>query len=47
MKMLAPDVLNRPQAMKTILDRLVGYSRALLDHEIGRRQLPTATERSS
>jgi len=47
MKMLAPDVLNRPQAMKTILDRLVGYSRALLDHEIGRRQLPPATERSS
>jgi TetR/AcrR family transcriptional regulator, regulator of cefoperazone and chloramphenicol sensitivity len=47
MKMLAPDVLNRPQAKKTILDRLVGYSRALLDHEIGRRQTPPATERSS
>jgi AcrR family transcriptional regulator len=47
MKMLAPDVLNRPQAKKTILDRLVGYSRALLDHEIGRRQSPPATERSS
>jgi TetR/AcrR family transcriptional regulator, regulator of cefoperazone and chloramphenicol sensitivity len=47
MKMLAPDVLNRPQAKKLILDRLVGYSRALLDHEIGRRQITPATERSS
>jgi AcrR family transcriptional regulator len=47
MKMLAPDVLNRPQAKKLILDRLVGYSRALLDHEIGRRRITPATERSS
>ena len=46
MKMLAPDVLNRPQAMEKILDRLVGYSRALLDHEIGRRRTQKATERS-
>ena len=47
MKMLAPDVLNRPQAKNLILDRLVGYSRALLDHEIGRRRITPATERSS
>jgi AcrR family transcriptional regulator len=38
MKMLAPGVLNRPQASERILDRLVGYSRALLDHEIARRR---------
>lgn len=37
MKMLAPGVLDRPQATEKILDRLVGYSRALLDHEIARR----------
>jgi AcrR family transcriptional regulator len=37
MKMLAPGVLNRPNAHEQILDRLVGYSRALLDHEIARR----------
>jgi AcrR family transcriptional regulator len=47
MKMLAPDVLNRPQAMEKILDRLIGYCRALLDLEIGRRRILTATERSS
>jgi AcrR family transcriptional regulator len=38
MKMLAPGVLNRPQARQRILDRLVGYARALLDHEIARRR---------
>ncbi len=38
MKMLAPDVLDRPRAMERILDRLVGYSRALLDYEIERRR---------
>ena len=38
MKMLAPGVLDRPRANEQILDRLVGYSRALLDHEIRRRQ---------
>lgn len=38
MKMLAPGVLNRPRASELILERLVGYSRALLDYEIRRRQ---------
>jgi AcrR family transcriptional regulator len=47
MKMLAPDVLDRPRAMERILDRLVGYSRALLDYEIGRRRGDAKTERSS
>lgn len=47
MKMLAPGVLNRPQAKEMILDRLVGYSGALLDHEIGRRRITPATERPS
>lgn len=37
MKMLAPQVLDRPQAMALALDRLVGYCGALLDHEIARR----------
>jgi AcrR family transcriptional regulator len=37
MKLLAPGVLDRPQANEKILDRLVGYSRALLDHETARR----------
>ncbi len=47
MKLLAPDVLARPQAMEKILDRLVGYSRALLDHEIERRRSDSALERPS
>jgi TetR/AcrR family transcriptional regulator, regulator of cefoperazone and chloramphenicol sensitivity len=47
MKLLAPDVLERPQATEKILDRLVGYSRALLDHEIGRRRTTPVPERSS
>lgn len=38
MQMLAPDVLNRPAASEQILDRLVGYASALLDHEIARRK---------
>lgn len=38
MKLLAPEVLDRPDAMDRILDRLVGYCRALLDHEIERRR---------
>jgi TetR/AcrR family transcriptional regulator, regulator of cefoperazone and chloramphenicol sensitivity len=46
MKMLAPDVLDRPCAMERILDRLVGYSRALLDYEIERRRADAAGERS-
>ena len=37
MKMLAPEVLERPQAERHILDRLVGYSRALVEHEQARR----------
>ena len=38
MKMLAPEVLDRPRAMELIVERLVGYSRALLDYEVGRRR---------
>jgi hypothetical protein len=41
MKMLAPQVLDQPHASERILDRLVGYSRALLDHEIARRGAAT------
>ncbi|MBM3395371.1 MAG: DUF1956 domain-containing protein [Betaproteobacteria bacterium] len=37
MKVLAPDVLARPKASERILDRLLGYSDALLAHEIARR----------
>ncbi len=47
MKMLAPDVLDRPCAMERILDRLVGYSRALLDYEITRRRTEAIKERPS
>ena len=47
MKLLAPDVLARPQAMEKILERLVGYSRALLDHEIERRRSDSLLERPS
>jgi len=46
MKMLAPGVLNRPQAIEKILDRLVGYCRALLDHEIARRRPPAPRARA-
>ncbi len=45
MKMLAPGVLSRPGANELILDRLVGYCRALLDHEIARRQASPAARR--
>lgn len=38
MKLLAPGVLDRPRALEQVLDRLVGYAHALLDHEVGRRQ---------
>lgn len=37
-KILAPDVLRRPHAAEKILDRLVGYSEALLAHEIAARR---------
>jgi TetR/AcrR family transcriptional regulator, regulator of cefoperazone and chloramphenicol sensitivity len=51
MKMLSPGVLSRPNAHEQILDRLVGYSRALLDHEIARRaaaaSAPAATKRKA
>jgi AcrR family transcriptional regulator len=40
MKMLAPEVLERPQAERHILDRLVGYTRALVEHEKARRAAP-------
>lgn len=46
MKMLAPEVLERPRAMELILDRLVGYCRALLDHEVERRRGVTSTEQA-
>ena len=46
MKMLAPGVLDRPHAMELILDRLVGYSRALLDYEIERRRADATKDRS-
>jgi AcrR family transcriptional regulator len=46
MKMLAPAVLDRPCAMERVLDRLVGYSRALLDYEIERRRADATRERS-
>jgi AcrR family transcriptional regulator len=37
MNLLAPRVLNRPDAKAQVLDRLVGYSAALLQYEIERR----------
>ena len=37
MNLLAPSVLNRSDADRHILDRLVGYSVALVQHEIDRR----------
>jgi AcrR family transcriptional regulator len=39
MHMLAPRVLDRPEAGEKILDRLVGYSVALLQNEVERRGL--------
>lgn len=44
MKMLAPDVLDRPRATELIVERLVGYSRALLDYEVARRRDPVSKE---
>ena len=38
MKLLAPGVLSGPRAGEQVLDRLLGYARALLDHEIARRR---------
>ncbi len=46
MNLLAPDVLGRPRAMEQVLDRLVGYCRALLDHEVARRRSPSQTNPS-
>jgi AcrR family transcriptional regulator len=40
MRMLAPDVLSRADAGERILDRLVGYSIALVAHEQARRARP-------
>jgi hypothetical protein len=37
MKMLAPDVLAGADASARILDRLVGYACALVEHEKARR----------
>jgi AcrR family transcriptional regulator len=37
MRLLAPGVLDRPRARERTLDRLVGFARALLDHERARR----------
>lgn len=41
MPQLAPQVLARPGAPELILERLIGYSTALLDHEIQRRRAAT------
>jgi AcrR family transcriptional regulator len=47
MKMLAPEVLDRPRALELIVERLVGYSRALLDYEVARRRPASPTESPS
>ncbi len=44
MRMLAPEVLAPEDALRRIVDRLVGYSVALLDHEIARRQATTPAQ---
>jgi len=41
MKMLAPTVLERRDAVRHIVDRLVGYSVALLEREISQRHAAT------
>jgi len=41
MPQLAPQVLERPGAPELILERLIGYSVALLNHEIERRRATT------
>jgi AcrR family transcriptional regulator len=45
MTQLAPEVLTRAGAGRHIVDRLVGYSVALLEHEIARRRAGTAGSR--
>lgn len=47
MLMLAPGVLERPQAHEKILERLVGYARALLDHESARRRTAAPPARAA
>lgn len=47
MNMLAPDVMGRPRAVEQILDRLVGYGCALVDHEVARRQAVPRGQRAS
>jgi TetR/AcrR family transcriptional regulator, regulator of cefoperazone and chloramphenicol sensitivity len=47
MKVLAPDVLARQKASELILDRLVGYSEALLAHEKTRRSNTVRRRRSA
>jgi TetR/AcrR family transcriptional regulator, regulator of cefoperazone and chloramphenicol sensitivity len=42
MKLLAPGLLDAPDAFEKALDRLVGYCRALLDHEIAGRSRTAA-----
>jgi len=39
MRLISPAVLNRPDAEALILERLVGYCTAMLDHERQRRNL--------
>jgi AcrR family transcriptional regulator len=46
MNLLAPGVLQRPDATERNLDRLVAYGHALLDHEIARRRESAASEES-
>jgi hypothetical protein len=48
MNLLAPRVLGRPDAKAHVLDRLVGYSSALLQYEMvrrGGRRIPTPRRR--
>jgi AcrR family transcriptional regulator len=44
-RMLAPQVLDRRDAQRRIVDRLVGYSVALLDHEVAARRASAAIPR--
>jgi AcrR family transcriptional regulator len=45
-KLLAPEVLERRDAARQIVERLVGYAGALLAHEKARRAAPLPTPRS-
>lgn len=47
MKLLAPEVLEQPNAAARILERLVGYCRALLDHEVARRGAKAGARRAA